>query len=42
MSGNHVYIYITIAPCDLDLSPSQSKINRGYVLSMINQQVKIW
>jgi hypothetical protein len=37
MSGNHTYIQ---GPCQLDLWPSDSKINRGHLLVMNNQHVK--
>jgi hypothetical protein len=37
MKGNHTNIQ---GPCDLDLWPSDPKINRGHLLVMTNQYVK--
>ena len=37
MSGNHFDIQVQ---CDLDLGPSEPKINRGHLLVMTNLQVK--
>jgi len=39
ISGNHIYMF-TRDPCDIDLSSSASKINRGRILAKINEYVK--
>ena len=40
MRRNHVYSIFTSDPCDLDLKPSKSKINRGHALTKTNQHVE--
>jgi len=40
MNKNHVYMFFTNDPCDLDLYPSKSKIKQSRGLTKTNQHVE--